>query len=207
MAHLNGVYNMSYGASGGAGLQPLNSGNGVTFNGITNQYNIPATGGQTIFQGDPVALSTVGVIVRGVASSPILGAFQGCKFQDTSGVWQFVNYFSGATAFLAGNVPVAMVIDDPMAQYTITEGDGTGASGTPLTAAAPGLNANFVYTAGSTRTGISAVTLNNATASTASSQNLRIVSLDPRTGNAVGAFANWVVQINNGQRSAGTPRP
>jgi hypothetical protein len=205
MAHLNGVYNMAYGASGGAGLQPLNSGNGVTFNGITNQYNLPATGGQSIFQGDPVALSTVGVIVRGSASAPALGAFQGCEFQDTSGVWQFVNYFSGATSFLAGNVPTAMVIDDPMAQYTITEGDSTGASGTPLTAAAPGLNANFVYTAGSTRTGISAVTLNNSTASSASGLNMRIVSLDSRTGNAVGAFANWVVQINNGQRSAGTP--
>lgn len=196
---------MSYGASGGAGLQPLNSGNGVTFNGITNQYNIPATGGQTIFQNDPVALSTAGVIIRGVAGSAITGVFQGCKYQDTSGVWQFANYFNGATAFLSSNVPVAMVIDDPMAQYTITEGDGTGASGTPLAASAPGLNANFLYTAGSTRTGISAVTLNNSTASSASGLNMRVVSLDPRTGNAVGAFANWVVQINNGQRSAGTP--
>lgn len=196
---------MAFGASGGFGLQPLNSGNGVTWNGTTNQYNLPATGGQTIFQGDPVALSTVGVIVRGAATSPTLGAFQGCKFQDTTGVWQFQNWFTGATAFLTGNVPVAMVIDDPSTQYTITEGDATGASGTPLTAA--GLNANFVYTAGSTRTGLSAVTLNNATASTASGQNLRIVMLDPTTGNQVGAFANWVVQLNNGQRAAGTPRP
>lgn len=198
---------MAYGASGGFGLQPLNSGNGVTWNGITNQYNLPATGGQSIFLNDPVALSTLGVIVRGAATTAILGSFQGCKFQDTSGVWQFVNFFSGATAFLTGNTPVALVIDDPNAQYTITEGDATGASGTPLTAAAPGLNANFVYTAGSTRTGISAVTLNNATASTASGMNLRITMLDPTVNNVVGAFANWVVQINNGQRSAGTPRP
>jgi hypothetical protein len=196
---------MAYGASGGFGLQPLNSGNGVTFSGITNQYNLPATGGQTIFQGDPVALSTAGVIIRGVAGSAITGVFQGCKYQDSSGVWQFVNYFSGATAFLSGNVPVAMVIDDPMAQYTVTEGDGTGASGTPLAASAPGLNANFLYTAGSTRTGISAVTLNNSTASSASGLNMRVTSIDPRVGNAVGAFANWIVQINNGQRSAGTP--
>lgn len=198
---------MAYGASGGFGLQPVNSGNGVTWSGAVSTYNLPATGGQTIFQGDPVALSTVGVIVRGAATSPTLGAFQGCKYQDTNGVWQFVNWFSGATAFLTGNTPVALVIDDPQAQYTITEGDATGASGTPLTAAAPGLNANFVYTAGSTRTGLSAVTLNNATASTASGMNLRIVALDPRIGNQVGAFANWIVQINNGQRSAGTPRP
>jgi hypothetical protein len=34
---------------------------------------------------------------------------------------------------------------------------------------------------------------------------MRVISLDPRVGNAVGAFANWIVQINNGQRSAGTP--
>lgn len=198
---------MSYGASGGFGFQPVNSGNGVTWNGGLSEYNLPATGGQTIFQGDPVTLSTVGVIVRGTATIAWLGAFQGCKFQDTAGVWQFVNYFAGATAFLTGNTPIALVIDDPSAQYTITEGDSTGASGTPLTAAAPGLNANFLYTAGSTRTGLSACTLNNATASTASGMNVRIVSLDSRTGNAVGAFANWVVQINNGQRSAGTPRP
>ena len=196
---------MAYGASGGFGLQPLNSGNGVTFNGVTNQYNIPATGGQSIFQGDPVALSTAGVVIRGTASSAITGVFQGCKYQDSSGVWQFSNYFSGATAFLSGNTPVAMVIDDPMAQYTITEGDASGASGTPLLSSAPGLNANFLYTAGSTRTGISAVTLNNATASSASGLNLRITSLDPRIGNVVGGFANWIVQINNGQRSAGTP--
>lgn len=199
---------MAYGASGGFGLQPLNSGNGVTFNGITNQYNLPATGGQSIFQNDPVVLSTVGIIVRGAATSPVLGAFQGCKYQDASGVWQFTNQWAGATGnVLTGNTPIALVIDDPMAQYTMTEGDATGASGTPLTSAAPGLNANFVYTAGSTRTGLSAVTLNNATASTASGLNMRITSLDPRVGNAVGAFANWVVQINNGQRSAGTPRP
>lgn len=198
---------MAYGASGGFGLQPINGGGGNTWTGQMNEYNLPATGGQAFFQGDPVTLSTLGVIVRGTATNPILGVFQGCKFQDTAGVWQFTNTFAGATAFLTGNTPIALVIDDPMAQYTITEGDGTGASGTPLTAGGPGLNANFLFTAGSTRTGLSAVTLNNATASTASGMNLRIASLDSRTGNAVGAFANWVVQINNGQRSAGTTRP
>jgi len=198
---------MAYGASGGFGLQPMNSGVGVTWNGSLSEYNLPATGGQSIFQGDPVAISTLGVIVRGAATSPVLGVFQGCKYQDTTGVWQFVNYFAGATAYLTGNTPVALVIDDSTAEYTITESDASGASGTPLTAIAPGLNANFLYTAGSTRTGLSAVTLNNATASTASGMNLRIVALDSRVGNAVGAFANWVVQINNGQRSAGTPRP
>jgi|APGre2960657505_1045072.scaffolds.fasta_scaffold02491_9 hypothetical protein len=197
---------MAYGASGGFGLQPLNSGIGGTWNGQTNEYPLPATGGQSIFQGDPVCLSTAGVVARGLATSPTLGVFQGCKYQDTSGMWQFVNYFSGATSYLTGNTPVAMVIDDPNAQYTITEADGSGASGTPLTQANAMGRANFLYTAGNTRTGLSAVTLNNATASTASGMNLALISYDPRTGNAPGAFANWIVQINNGQLRAGSVR-
>ena len=198
---------MAYGASGGFGLQPLNHTIGANANSQMGEYNLAATGGSSMFQGDPVALSTLGVIRRGVSTAPALGVFQGCKFQDTSGVWQFVNFFSGATAFLTGNTPVCLVIDDPAAEYTLTEGDGTGASGTPLTAAAVGATVDYVYTAGSTRTGISAVTLNNTTASSSATQALRITALDPRTGNVVGAFANWIVQINNGQRSAGTPRP
>jgi len=197
---------MAYGASGGFGLQPVNSGNGVTWNGQTNEYPLPATGGQTIFQGDPVALSTAGVIIRGTATNPVLGVFQGCKVQDTTGVWQFANFFNGATAFLTGNTPVAMVIDDPSVQYTITESDSAGASGTPLTQVNAMGRANFLYTAGNTRTGLSAVTLNNTTASTASGMNLALIGYDQRTGNTAGAFANWIVQINNGQLRAGSIR-
>lgn len=198
---------MAYGASGGFGLQPVNSGAGVTWNGGTNDYPLPATGGQSIFQGDPVALSTLGVIRRGAGSAVTLGVFQGCKYQDANGVWQITNTWAGATGnVLTGNTPVAMVIDDPSVQYTITEGDGTGASGTPLTAAALGATVDYVYTAGSTRTGLSAVTLNNTTATTTATQSLRINALDPRTGNVVGAFANWIVQINTSAHAAGQAR-
>ena len=198
---------MAYGASGGFGLQPANSGNGGSWNGQTNEYTIAATGGSSMFQGDPVALSTLGVIRRGTSAAPALGVFQGCKYQDANGVWQFTNTWAGATGnVLTGNTPIALVIDDPETQYTITEGDGTGASGTPLTAAAVGATCDYVYTAGNTRTGISAVTLNNTTASSSATQALRITGLDQRTGNAVGAFANWIVQINNSTRAAGAAR-
>jgi hypothetical protein len=60
-----------------------------------------------------------------------------------------------------------------------------------------GLNANFLYTAGSTATGQSAVSLNNATEADTATLNLKILQLDPTPGNAVGNFANWLVVLNN----------
>jgi hypothetical protein len=60
-----------------------------------------------------------------------------------------------------------------------------------------GLNANFLYTAGSTATGTSAVSLDNSTEAATSTLNLKILQLDPTPGNAIGAFANWLVVINN----------
>tara|TARA_R110000751_G_scaffold18476_3_gene56196 strand:- start:1754 stop:2350 length:597 start_codon:yes stop_codon:yes gene_type:complete len=198
---------MTYGINGPRGLQPVNSGNGVTWNGQTNEYVLPATGGQSMFQGDPVTLSTAGTIIRGSASNPSLGVFQGTKYQDTQGVWQFTNYFAGATAYLAGNTPVAMIIDDPNAQYTVQETDAGGASGTPLTQAAVGNNIDMLYTAGDTRTGMSAVSINNASIATTLVDNFKVVALDTQTENVIGAFANWIVQINNGVFKTGSTRP
>ena len=70
-------------------------------------------------------------------------------------------------------------------------------AGTPLALADRGLNINFLYTAGSTSTGSSAVSISNATEATTSTLNCKILQLDPTPGNAVGAFANWLVVLNN----------
>ena len=112
-------------------------------------------------------------------------------------------------------MPVALICDDPNAIYTIQETATTqaagSASGTPLTQGAVGLNANFLYVAGSTTTGLSSVSLNNATTATTLVGNVQIVALDPSVvigaqtaspaagssgQQAVGAFANWLVKPN-----------
>ena len=89
------------------------------------------------------------------------------------------------------------MLDDPNLVFSIQETNGSGAAGTPLALADRGLNANFLYTAGNTATGQSAVSLNNATEADTSSLNLKIIDLDPTPGNALGSFANWLVTVNN----------
>jgi hypothetical protein len=89
------------------------------------------------------------------------------------------------------------VIDDPDTVFSIQETSGTGTAGTPIALADRGLNINFLYTAGSTATGSSAVSINNASEGTGSTLNCKILQLDPTPGNAVGSFANWLVVLNN----------
>ena len=89
------------------------------------------------------------------------------------------------------------MIDDPNTVFTIQETNASGAAGTPLALADRGLNANFLYTAGTAATGQSAVSLDNSTEATTSTLNLKILQLDPTPGNVIGNFANWLVIMNN----------
>ena len=73
--------------------------------------------------------------------------------------------------------------------------------GTALTAAAIGLNANFVVADASTTTGLSAVELNNATEATTNTLDLQIVGIVNRPNNEVGEHAKWLVRINRSQWS------
>ena len=65
----------------------------------------------------------------------------------------------------------------------------------------------MLYTAGDTRTGMSAVSINNASIATTLVDNFKVVALDTQTENVIGAFANWIVQINNGVFKTGSTRP
>jgi len=138
-----------------------------------------------------------------VAGSAIVGVFQGCKYIDSSGTAKFQAFWPGNPGVQTGSTVEALVIDDPNVVYTIQETNGSGAAGTPLALADRGLNANFLYTAGSTATGQSAVSLNNASEATTNTLNLKIISLDPTPGNAVGEYANWLVMLNNTQYRTG----
>ena len=120
----------------------------------------------------------------------------GCKYIDSTGTAKFMPYWPGNPGVQTGSTVSALVIDDPNVVFTIQETNGSGVAGTPLALADRGLNANFLYTAGSTATGQSAVSLNNATEASTDSLNLKIMQLDPTPGNAVGAYANWLVTIN-----------
>lgn len=213
---------MTYGVNAPNGLVPINTGAGAAWNQQANWYPIASTSTQSLFKGDPVSLSTAGTVIRGTASTASLGILDNVSFQISSAP-QFFNwpFWPGSQTLITGNTPMAYVIDDPNVAFTVQETDAAGASGTPLTQASVGNNANFLYTAGSIVTGISAVSLNNASAATTLVGNLKIVSLDQRAVLGVpavtptsvggvqttGAFSNWICQFNNHVYKAGSTRP
>lgn len=189
---------MAYGTNAPQGLVPVKKLDGSAWTGATNPYQIANAYATAIFRGDPVTiLAADGTLGVGVAGATCVGVFWGVKFTDSTGRVRFENYWPGNPGVLTGSVVEALVIDDPNTVFTIQETSGTGTAGTPLALADRGLNANFLYTAGSTATGTSAVSLNNATEADTSTLNLKILQLDPTPGNAIGAFANWLVVINN----------
>lgn len=188
---------MSYGTNAPKGLQPVRKLDGSAWSGALNEYPITSTYATALYNGDPVTTLADGTIGVGVAGSPILGVFQGVKYIDSTGVAKFQAYWPGNPGILTGTTVTALVIDDPNVVYTIQETSGTGTAGTPLALADRGLNANFLYTAGSAATGQSAVSLNNATEADTNTLNLKIIALDPTPGNAVGAYANWLVALND----------
>jgi hypothetical protein len=170
---------------------------GSAWTGALNSYQIASTYATALYTGDPVTILTDGTLGVGVAGSAIVGVFAGVKYIDSTGVPKFQAYWPGNPGVLTGSTVEALVIDDPNVVFTIQETSGTGTAGTPLALADRGLNANFLYTAGTAATGQSAVSLNNASEADTSTLNLKILQLDPTPGNAVGAFANWLVVINN----------
>jgi hypothetical protein len=194
---------MSYGTNAPKGLQPVRKLDGSAWSGALNEYPILSTYATALYNGDPVTTLADGTIGVGVAGSPILGVFQGVKYIDSTGVAKFQAYWPGNPGILTGTTPVALVIDDPNVVYTIQETSGTGTAGTPLALADRGLNANFLYTAGSAATGQSAVSLNNATEADTNTLNLKIIALDPTPGNVVGNFANWLVALNDTRYRSG----
>ena len=195
---------MSYGTNAPNGFQPVKKLDGSAWTGATNPYQIASAYATALFRGDPVTTLADGTLGVGVAGATCMGVFWGVKYTDSTGVVKFMNYWPGNPGVLTGSVVEALVIDDPNTVFSIQETSGTGTAGTPLALADRGLNINFLYTAGSTATGSSAVSINNATEADTSTLNCKILQLDPTPGNAVGAFANWHVTLNNHFYRGGT---
>lgn len=188
---------MSYGTNAPNGFQPVKKLDGSAWTGATNPYQIANAYATALFRGDPVTTLSDGTLGVGVAGATCIGVFWGVKYTDSTGVVKFMNYWPGNPGVLTGSSVEALVIDDPNTVFSIQETSGTGTAGTPLALADRGLNINFLYTAGSTATGSSAVSINNATEADTSTLNCKILQLDPTPGNAVGAYANWHVIFNN----------
>lgn len=152
-----------------------------------------ASGSSTaIYNGDLVKLLTTGYIdVAAAGDTGIIGVFQGVQFTDTDGTPRFEKHWPAAQATLGSADAKAFVFTDP---HIIYEAQGT--TGTSLTQAMIGANADITATTGNTTTKRSkhSVDLSTVTASTA---QIRILSLAP--GSELGDAARVRCIINEHQ--------
>lgn len=163
------------------GLRPVGLFAGASYSARITEYAVPASDGTAIYVGDPVKLVGTSSIVNGkvlpniaqaATGDVLVGVVVGCA-ADTR---------DSLTYRAASTLRTIYVCDDPNAVFEIQQVTG----GTPLTANDVGLNANFVVAAGSTVTGYSGVTLDNATEATTNTLDLKIFGMPNRADNDVG---------------------
>jgi len=137
-------------------------------------------------------MANTGTILVAAAGDQALGVFRGCQYTDSSGDVIYSPYWPNGTVT---SDAVAFVVDDPNALFEVQ----SAATGSVVQTVV-GNNADIVYTAGSTITGISAVEISGTTAATSAQLRIVGVSTDPEnstlgTGSA-SANVNLIVKIN-----------
>lgn len=187
------------------GLWPTQYLNGAPWNGQARLYFIASTDANAYAIGDPVASSgsadTNGVpgvtLATAGAGNAVRGVIVGCGTAE--GLMADPNNLNTTVipATKSQNYYV-MVADDPNILFEAQE-VGTG---TALTAAEVGLNANLL--AGTNNGYQSGWQIDNSGEGTGATLQVRLMGLVRRQQNAFGAYAKWLVKINNHELAAGT---
>lgn len=159
------------------------------------QMTIASNETNSIFMGDPVVLNANGSISRGSsAGAELVGVFNGCFYTDpTSQKPTFSNHYPGA--IVADDI-VANVISDPDVVFEVKVDDANAGR------AQVGSTANIAtYAAGSTKSGISGVSIDGSTFATSNGSNFAVydLSTDPDNSDYTVANANILVRINKHQ--------
>lgn len=174
-----------------SGLSPRRYLSGGPYNGAVNLYSVAAGDGTAIFIGDLVTLAGTGQTIDGVVYADVVQSATGDIFQGA--VVGVIPITQASTIYReASTQRILAVADDPNLVFEVQEGN----SGTPLTVNDLGLNIDIVVAAGSTVTGLSGMTLNNATEANTNTLDMKLVGFENSPDNAVGAAAKWMVRIN-----------
>ena len=156
------------------------------------QMTIASNETNSIFMGDPVVLNANGSISRGSSKgAELVGVFNGCFYTDpTTQKPTFSNHYPGA--IVASDI-VASVISDPDVVFEVKVDDANAGR------AQVGSTANIAtYAAGSTKSGISGVSLDGGSFATSNGSNFAVydLSTDPDNSDYTVANANILVRIN-----------
>src|SRR5210317_792963 len=183
--------------SGNFGLRPSRMLGGTPFNNSQNRYRILKNYGTAIFQGDLVAASDNGTIIRATATTnPVVGVFNGVFYTDpTTQKPTFKNYYPGT---VSANDIIANVIDDPNVVYEIKADE---------TFANSDLFANYKIAVGTgdTASGSSRNALDVSTADSSSTFVLQAIDIsqDPDNSDQSTSNVNVLVRINAHQYKGG----
>ena len=175
------------------GLRPSRQLNGSPFINAQNRYRIAANNSTAIFQGDLVKPLSSGNISRAIAgdADSVVGVFNGCFYTDpTTQKPTFSNFYPGSVN--ASDI-IAMVIDGPDTVYEIKAN---------ITFVVADLFRNYSITnlSGSTKTGISQVTLDVANSGTAGTYVVQAIDISQDVFNSdvnVSSNVGVLVRINN----------
>ena len=175
------------------GLSPVQYLNGAPYNGQTNTYQIAAAEASgNIHVGDAVSLAG-GLDATGryqlVTKGAINGVFVGVI---TAVEMETADSLPYRAALTLRNVHVA---DDPNIVFEIQEDGDT----TPIAVANGTKNASLILGTGSTTTGLSGWEIDSTTVAATATLDLLLLRLADRPDNEVGAYAKWLVRLNNHQ--------
>lgn len=153
----------------------------------------------SIFKDDPVILNTNGTITVGTAAAALLGTFAGCEYTDATGKPNYSNFYPAGQTIQAGSVITCYVVTG---DETVFEVQAQGS----LTQSSVGDEADIVYTAGSTATGLSGVALSTVLAGAGLQKQWRIIGFGQDPDNAAGdAFTVVRVVLSQNQLRVSSP--
>ena len=161
--------------------------------GIPSGYSSNILKGQAV-QYSPNAGTIIPVVDTTTNSGLVSGSFQGVEFTDTTGRRRVSNYWPASTTLATNTTSIAYFYNDQQIVYEI-QADGS------IAQTAVGNEANLSnFTAGSTTTGLSQMTLSSSLVGSSSTGQFRIVDIAPYPDNAWGdAYTIVRVQISKPQ--------
>ena len=188
-----------------SGLSPVRFLTGAAWNGQASTYYIASTDNNAFAIGDPVASSgsadSNGVpgitLATAGTGNPIRGVIVGLGTQESL-MADPSNLNTTVVPATKTKAYYALVADDPSIIFEVQE-IGTG---TALTAAEVGLNANLA--SGTNNGYLSGWVLDNSGEAVGATIQVRLLGLARRQDNAFGQYAKWLVKINNHELAAGT---
>ena len=168
-------------------------------NGGLTRYDVGATQTTAIFTGDPVKYKNDGTVEVATATDALLGVARGGFYTDpTTSKPTWGPYVPASTATTDAKVFVA---DDPM-QTFIAQQDSVVSN---LVAANLNENANLIFNAGSTTTGVSGIEIDSSSAATTATHQVRLIDFwDVPDNDATANNSVLVIKINNHKMMAHT---